>query len=146
MGLICSNVTYPLGLPVSLSVITRALTQSGKALLNESLSVSYERPMQISVFDGVLFPRPRKPPPRPPRPPPLGEALDSALSILTALPSISDPLSPSAFCPSSGLPKSTYPNLECKKNITLNLWILQFHFPLYVQSKVWTPYYCMKMV
>lgn len=99
-----SYYTYPLGFPVSLSVIIRAWTQPGNAPLKESLSVLYDNPMQIKVDVGVLFPRPLE---ARPRPPPIGEHLGSDLFILTALPSISDPSSSTAFCPSSRLPKST---------------------------------------
>lgn len=103
-------VTYPLGLPVSLSVITRAPVQFGKAPLRESLSVLYDKPMQIKVLDGVLLPRPLpEPPPRGDFPCPLllGEGLASAMFILSVLPSSSEPSSSSPCCTSTGLPKST---------------------------------------
>lgn len=91
-------VTYPLGLPVSLSVMTRALVQFGKASLSKSLSVLYDKPMQIKVFDGVLLPRPLPdPPPRGDFPCPLllGEGLASAMFIRSVLPSSSEPSSSS---------------------------------------------------
>lgn len=88
----------------------RAPVQFGKAPLSESLSVLYDKPMQIKVVDGVLLPRPL------PDPPPRGdfqspllleEGLASAKFIRSVLPSSSEPSSSSPCCNSSGLPKST---------------------------------------
>ena len=103
-------VTYPLGLPVSLSVMILAPMQFGKAPLSESLSVLYDKPRQIKVVDGVLLPRPLPdPPPRGDFPSPLllEEGFASARFIRSVLPSSSEPSSSSPCCKSCGLPKST---------------------------------------
>ena len=85
---------------MSLSVMTRALTLSGKAPLNESLSVLYDRPRHIKVVDGVLLPRPLLEPPLPlefPCPLSFWLRLCSAKLTLNALPSSSEPSSSNPF-------------------------------------------------